>query len=208
MEDTQVKHILKTSYDQQAQLRNQSKVESWKVAEMAKFLAHVQPSATVVDLGSGPGHQAEYLQQHGCEMTCIDLSAEMVNICRQKGLKAEAMDFYALALTPASFDAVWTMNALLHVPKASLRLVLEQIEQVLKPGGLLYMGLYGGYASEGIWEEDNYKPQRFFAFYEDAHIQRLVSEVFDIEHFAIVPMGDGMKLHYQSIIARKKQVQP
>ncbi|MFC5452956.1 class I SAM-dependent methyltransferase [Paenibacillus aestuarii] len=206
MEDTQVKSILKTSYDQQAQQRNQSEVQSWKITEMQKFLAHLKPAAAVVDLGSGPGHQAEYLQQHGCDVTCVDLSEEMVRICRQKGLRAEAMDFYALAFVPESFDAVWTMNALLHVPKASLRQVLEQIERVLKPDGLLYLGLYGGYESEGIWEEDNYRPQRFFAFYEDAHIQRLVAEVFDMEQFTIVTMEDGMKLHYQSIIARKKQV--
>jgi SAM-dependent methyltransferase len=161
----------------------------------------------MVDLGSGPGHQATYLQKNGCAVTCIDISDEMVRKCKEKGLEAYVMDFFTLELEPASFDVVWTMNALLHVPKDSLTQVLNQIDRILKPDGFLYMGLYGGYESEGIWAEDSYRPQRFFAFYEDEHIQRKVSEVFDIEQFDVLPM-EGMTVHYQAIIARKKQPNP
>lgn len=69
------------------------------------------------------------------------------------------------------------------------------------------IGLYGGYESEGIWEDDTYRPQRFFSFYEDEHIQRVVNEVFDIESFTVIHM-EGMQADYQSIIAKKKQLNP
>ncbi|MFD0696981.1 class I SAM-dependent methyltransferase [Paenibacillus sp. GCM10027628] len=206
-----MKQILKESYDRQAQLRDQNEVQLWKVNEMDfvvnKLLQAGESGKKVLDLGSGPGHQAAYLQKHGCEVSCVDLSDEMVRICREKGLDAHTMDFYSLDIEPESFDAVWTMNALLHVPKHSLKQVLVQIERVLKPSGFLYLGMYGGYESEGIWDEDSYRPQRFFAFYEDEHIQRKVSEVFEIEQYRVLPM-EGMSVHYQSIIARKKQLNP
>lgn len=210
--DPGVKATLKMSYDQQARLRDGDTIQSWKVDEMDRFLARLQAAdkgsgQRIVDLGSGPGHQAIYLKNHGCQVTCVDLSDEMVNICLQKGLEAFAMDFYTLDLEPESFDAIWTMNALLHVPKDSFLQVLANMERVLKPDGYLYMGLYGGYESEGIWENDSYKPQRFFSFYEDEHIQRKVSEIFDIEHFSVLPM-EGMQVDYQSIFARKKQANP
>ncbi|GGA07768.1 hypothetical protein GCM10008018_61790 [Paenibacillus marchantiophytorum] len=206
--DAQVKQTLKASYDQQARLRNEETIQIWKSEEMDRFLKRlheVSPdtSKRVLDLGSGPGHQAVYLQNQGCEVTCVDLSEEMVAICKEKGLAAFAMDFYNLGLPEQSFDAVWTMNALLHVPKEGLHQVLTNIETVLKPEGLLYLGLYGGYESEGIWEHDTYRPQRFFSFYEDEHIQRKVAEVFDIEQFTVLPM-EGTQVDYQAILARKK----
>ena len=210
--DPEVKATLKMSYDQHARLRDGETVQSWKVDEMDRFLARLQAAdkgsgQRILDLGSGPGHQAIYLKNHGCQVTCVDLSDEMVNICLQKGLEAFAMDFCTLDLEPESFDAIWTMNALLHVPKDSLLQVLANMERVLKPDGFVYLGLYGGYESEGILENDTYRPQRFFSFYEDEHIQRKVTEVFDIEHFSVLPM-EGMQVDYQSILAREKQPNP
>lgn len=47
----------------------------------------------------------------------------------------------------------------------------------------------------------------FFAFYEDAHIQQKVGEVFDVERFNVLQMPD-MQPNYQSIIAKRKQLNP
>jgi SAM-dependent methyltransferase len=209
--DSEVKQVLKASYDQQARQRNGETMQSWKIDELSGFLERLEKSGgsskRVLDLGSGPGHQADYLREHGCEVVCIDLSEEMVAICREKGLEAYVKDFFALDLQPASFDAVWSMNTLLHVPKDNLLEVLRNVESVLQPDGIFYLGLYGGYESEGIWKNDSYRPQRFFAFYEDAHIQQKVGEVFDIERFNVLQMPD-MQPDYQSIIAKRKQLNP
>jgi hypothetical protein len=45
---------------------------------------------------------------------------------------------------------------MLHVRKADLGFVLEEIKNVLNPSGLFFMGVYGGEDSEGIWEDDIY----------------------------------------------------
>jgi SAM-dependent methyltransferase len=90
----------------------------------------------------------------------------------------------------------------LHVPKEELPKVLQEVEAVLKPGGLFYLGIYGGQDSEGIWEEDYYQPQRFFSFYTDEQIQEVVSERFDLLHFDTVPIKDTV--HFQSMILQKR----
>ena len=87
--------------------------------------------------------------------------------CRQKGLKAFERDFLHLGFPPASFDAVYAINCLLHVPKRELPAVLAAIRLVLKPGGLFFLGLWGGVDSEHIWEGDTYEPKRFFSLYTD-----------------------------------------
>jgi ubiquinone/menaquinone biosynthesis C-methylase UbiE len=85
-------------------------------------------------------------------VTCIDLSNEMVNLCQEKGLNAHVMDFYDLQFPDQSFDAVFALNCLLHVPKANLESVLKEVHRVLRDGGLFFCGVYGGQDTEGIWE--------------------------------------------------------
>jgi hypothetical protein len=64
------------------------------------------------------------------------------------------------------------MNSLLHLPKTEFPGVLRRIDGLLKPGGLVFVGVYGGYESEGIWEKDSYRPQRFFSFFTDEELVR------------------------------------
>ncbi|GGA45342.1 hypothetical protein [Paenibacillus physcomitrellae] len=65
------------------------------------------------------------------------------------------------------------------------------------------MGVYGGYNSEGIWDEDTYSPKRFFAFYDEASMKEIVSQVFKLESFKTVPL-EGMELDFQGMILRKE----
>jgi hypothetical protein len=80
--------------------------------------------------------------------------------------------------------------------------VLKGIRAVLKPKGLFYMGVYGGPESEGIWEDDTYTPKRFFSFYPDERIQKIVSDFFEIFYFKAIPLEEG-RPHFQSMILRK-----
>ncbi|WP_353626476.1 class I SAM-dependent methyltransferase [Bacillus sp. JCM 19041] len=128
----------------------------------------------------------------------------MVELCKQKGLKAEVMSFEALEVEANRFDAIWGLNCLLHLPKARLGLVLEEMKRVLKPDGLFYLGVYGGKDSEGIWEEDFYEPKRFFSFFKDEDLLAVVSEYFKVDSFQVIPSEViGGTLHFQACLLRK-----
>jgi hypothetical protein len=90
------------------------------------------------------------------------------------------------------------------VPRKELPEVLKGIRDVLKPEGLLYMGVYGGPDFEGIWEDDYYRPKRFFSFYPDQQIQEIVARFFQILYFRGIAVGEG-KNHFQSMILRKTE---
>ena len=135
--------------------------------------------------------------------SCIDLSPEMIKLCQQKGLSAQVMDMTDLDFPPNSFDAVYSLNSLLHIPKADFRTVLGNVKEVLKPSGLFYLGLYGSDEEfEGIWEHDAYRPQRFFSFHTDENIQKIASETFESLYFKRIPVN-GNRLHFQSLILGK-----
>ncbi|CAM3763890.1 class I SAM-dependent methyltransferase [Cohnella lubricantis] len=198
------KMILKQAYNNHAEHRDRSGIEPWKWEERERFLLQAKQEGreSVLEIGAGPGRDSLYLQSQGLDVTSTDLSEEMIRLCREKGLRARVMDFYELDFPDASFDAVFALNCLLHVPKAKLDGVLREIRRVLKPNGLFFCGVYGGEESEGIWEKDDYEPKRFFAMYEDEAIQRIAQGQFGLEDFHTVEMGPG-RPHFQSMLLRK-----
>jgi SAM-dependent methyltransferase len=127
----------------------------------------------------------------------------MIKLCQQKGLSAQVMDMTDLDFPPDSFDAVYSLNSLLHIPKADFRTVLENVNKVLKPSGLFYLGVFGSDEEfEGIREQDEYDPKRFFSFYTDENIQKTTAEKFELTYFKRIPTT-GNDLHFQSLILEK-----
>lgn len=198
------KSSLKTAYNQFAEHRDRSNMEPWKWDERDHFLQAIRKEKrmTLLEIGAGTGRDSLYFQQQGLDVTAIDLSEEMIRLCLSKGLHAQVMDFSRMNFPADSYDAVYALNCLLHVPKAELDSVLRGICKVLKPQGLFFFGVYGGTETEGIWEQDTYVPKRFFSMYEDEAIVNVVQQRFQLLDFHTVDMGTGTP-HFQSLLLRK-----
>ena len=201
-----IKRLLVETYDRHAADREQSPVAEWKRAERASFshLLHEEGKRLLLEVGSGTGKDSEYFLQSGLDPVVADISPEMVRLCRGKGLASLLVDCYALSFQEESFEAVWSMNALLHVPSGSLPGVLGEIHAVMQPGGLFYLGLWGGDGFEGVWEGDCYTPKRFFSFRTDGEIDQIVHEWFEPVFFRALDPGGG-NAHFQSTMWRKPQ---
>jgi SAM-dependent methyltransferase len=204
--DNQLLTNLRTAYDRKVDERAHKPLEPWKIEERARFIQLLQQEGkqTLLEIGAGPGHDSLVFQENGFIVTCTDLSPEMVKHCQEKGLNAQVMDFAHLDFPPESFDAVYARNCLLHVPKHDFPGILEKIRILLRPGGLFFLGQYGGGDQEGIWEGDHYEPKRFYARYLDERIKEIVTSVFTLLSFKRVLLEDGSTGHFQSIILRKK----
>jgi len=207
MTNNSFKNNLIEAYNKHAQERDTYKKEAWKVEERVNFLTLLQSKnkRSLLEIGAGTGQDSKFFQDIGMTVTCIDLSPEMIKLCQQKGLSAQVMDMTNLDFPPDSFDAVYALNSLLHIPKADFRTVLENVRKVLKPSGLFYLGVYGSDDEfEGIWEQDAYDPQRFFSFHTDDGIQKTTSEVFKLLYFKHIPV-EGSRTHFQSLILEKSK---
>jgi SAM-dependent methyltransferase len=205
MTNKQLKAKLIEAYNQQAEGRNKSGIEDWKAAERAHFLAMLQKEAKqiLLEIGTGHGRDSLFFQEQGFSVTGIDISPAMVELCRQKGITAHVMDVVDLKFKRNSFDAVYALNSFLHLPKSEFPTALKNVHTVLQPTGLFYLGLYGGFDFEGIWEDDFYSPKRFFSFYTDEDLKRSLREVFEIVYFRNIEF-DKDKRPFQSVILRKQ----
>jgi SAM-dependent methyltransferase len=199
---------LREAYDKYAQERETSLLQDWKIVERAKFLALLQQEHKhrLLEIGAGTGRDSQFFQDAGLETVCIDLSPAMVELCRQKGLTAYVMDMTHIQLPDGSFDAIYAINSLLHLTKAEFPVVLRRIDTLLKPDGIVFLGLYGGYEHEDIWDKDSYIPKRFFSFFSDEHLEQEVAQVFEILSFKPILLEPENPIHFQSLILKKRKV--
>jgi SAM-dependent methyltransferase len=195
---------LRTAYDRKVDERVEKPLEEWKIAARADFLARLQAAGkqSLLEIGAGLGQDSLFFQQNGLTVTCTDLSPAMVAYCRRQGLDAHVMDFAGLDFAPASFDALYARNCLLHVPHADFPAILVKLQALLKPGGLFYLGQYGGVDQEGVWAQDHYEPKRFYARFTDDQILAIVQETFELIEFRRVDVGESSG-HFQSLVLRK-----
>jgi SAM-dependent methyltransferase len=195
---------LRAAYDAKVDARDQHETEPWKEVERARFLALLRAEArqTLVDIGAGPGTHGAYFRDSGLEVTCVDLSPAMVERCREHGLTAYNQDVLHLEL-PVRFDAAFAMNSLLHTPPADLERALERVRAALVPGGVFYLGQYGGVAFEGPWLGDSYEPPRYFSRLTDDELTRRAGQVFTVEEFRAVDVGASPDFgHFQALLLR------
>jgi SAM-dependent methyltransferase len=209
MDNKDLRNTLRETYDKHAQKREKLVMQDWKIAERARYLALLQHDhkQTLLEIGAGTGRDGKFFQEQGLETVCIDLSPAMVELCRQKGLAAYVMDIAELELPAASFDAIYCMNSLLHLTKAEFPAVLQKMNLILKPDGLVFIGVYGGYDFEGVWDKDSYIPKRFFSFFTDERIQQEATEVFDLLAFNQIVYEMENPVHFQSLTLKKRSGQ-
>ncbi|MCD6075628.1 MAG: phosphoethanolamine N-methyltransferase-like isoform [Rhodospirillales bacterium] len=99
----------------------------------------------VLDIGSGLGGPAFYLNEHfGAEVVGLDNAADMTAISQERaaakgasGISFVCDDIRTMPMTPNSFDVVWSRDCILYIPEKDK--VWKQVAAGLKPGGWLFV---------------------------------------------------------------------
>src|SRR5919197_3982899 len=114
-----------------------------EIADLARQ-AGVTAETSVLDIGSGTGGPACYLaQQFGCHVFGVDISAvgheQAVARARDAGVshlvQLRLGDIHAVALPPASFDVIMSLDVWCHMPRRAA--LLQRCATWLRAGGRL-----------------------------------------------------------------------
>ncbi|MDQ1509905.1 MAG: hypothetical protein QOG50_1749 [Actinomycetota bacterium] len=194
---------LQRTYDGAVDRRAATPLEPWKIPERAAFLDILSREGrrSLLEIGAGTGLHGQFFADAGLDVVCTDLSAAMVAHCRAQGLVAFQRDFLHLDLG-RQFDAVFAMNCLLHVPREDLPAALAAVRSTLVPGGLFYLGQYGGIDQDGSFADDTYEPRRYFSWLTDEDLLAVAREQFEIESFHGVDIKSDDGSHFQSLVLR------
>ena len=153
------------------------------------FDAMLPRKARILDLGCGAGRDRAVFTEMGHWVVGVDLSMGMLLEAarRAPGIYLQG-DMTCLPFKPASFDAVWMSASLLHIPRDLAPGVLAGVHQVLKPDGVLYLGVKEG---EGeLWEQR--EGERFFTF-------------FGVDEIGGLLMGANFQIEWQWVEPTSKQ---
>jgi ubiquinone/menaquinone biosynthesis C-methylase UbiE len=141
------------------------------------FLSHLPSAARILDAGCGPGYHMAWMEAQGFHVTGIDLSNEMLTQARMR-VQGELLhqDMCHLTFPPASFEGIWCCSAFFHLPKTKATTALNQMQQVLVPGGILYLSLLEG--QDETWKEESRFAgvKRFFAHYTSEEFETLLAQ--------------------------------
>lgn len=200
-----IKNDLRTAYAKKVTERDTRQIQDWKLTERDAFLEKVLQvnNPCLLEIGAGTGQDSQFFQEQKIDVTATDLSPANVQLCLDKGLNAQVMDVCDLQFAANRFDAIFSLNCLLHLPKEKFLVALEQIDRVLKSRGVFYLGLWGGYDFAGTWGGDSYEPKRFFSFYADAQLEIILKEQFEVLSFKRIAEGQDERLHFQSFLLKK-----
>jgi SAM-dependent methyltransferase len=94
-------------------------------------------TSTVVDLGAGTGAFAEAIAPHVGRVVAVDVSEAMVTALRARGLEAAHAGFLGYEHEGDPPAAVFTRNALHHLPDFWKAVALGRIARLLPRGGIL-----------------------------------------------------------------------
>ncbi|MFI0717604.1 class I SAM-dependent methyltransferase [Streptomyces sp. NPDC021224] len=195
---------LREAYDARAAWRDGLTKEPWKLAERQAFRDRLAPGARVLEIGAGSGQDSAWFRDEGFAVLAADLSPAMVGLCRAKGVEARVTDLLHLDVPAASFDAVYTMNCLLHVPNRDLPAALAGIRDALRPGGLFFLGVYGGaQGAEGPLDGDEHVPPRFFSLRTDGQLLGFATAGFEVVDFR--PRDVGGNRRFQALTLRRPE---
>lgn len=97
------------------------------------------PDGAAIDLGCGRGEWLELLTAWGVQALGVDQDAEMLEACRELGLKAEQQEVltYLRAVSAQSQTLISAFHVAEHLPFNDLLDLIGEALRVLKPGGIL-----------------------------------------------------------------------
>ncbi len=141
-----------------------------------KFVNCLPKQAKVLDVGCGPGRDADYLQKQGLEIFGVDASQKMIELARQrnKEVSFEVMDMRELNFAPKNFDGVWASASVFFVDKETVKKVFAKIKEIMKKDGILFVSVKEG-EGEIFSPDDRYGGRdKFYAYYQEAEIKGLL----------------------------------
>lgn len=91
----------------------------------------------LLDVGCGQGQFVDASLHAGWNVRGIDLARPAIAIGRSFGLPVDVVDFFDASIEASSYDLVTMFELIEHVPRPGR--FLARAEEVLRPGGLVYL---------------------------------------------------------------------
>lgn len=166
---------------------------------LRRLAAAVPPGGRVLEIGSGPGWDADFLETLGLHVHRTDVTAAFRAFQAERGKRCDRLDLLADDID-GRYDGIAMLAVLQHFERAQLDTALRKLAQALDPGGALLL-MYPQGDEEG-WEQDASGDYRRVLWMPDAMDSRLAQAGFAVEWDDIF---DGRAGEWRSVLARRQE---
>src|SRR5262245_33121568 len=146
--------LVKRGYDQIAAIYHAQRNPLDNRDLLEEFVRLLPPRGRVLDIDCGAGVPVmKFLLEAECAVTGIDISREMLVLASTNvpGAQLLEMNMTHVAFQAQSCDGLTAFYTIFHVPRAYHRQVFAEFAGILKPGGVMLIGL-GWSDGEGTGE--------------------------------------------------------
>jgi len=142
------------------------------------ILTFLPPNARVIEVGSGFGRDAKYIESFGFEVERTDATLSFVNLLQGQGYSAHEFNILTDAFS-TQYDLVFANAVFLHFTPQELEKTFEKIHTALNKNGVLAFSVKRGEGEE--WTTAKLERPRYFCYWTvTALCQKLESARFEI----------------------------
>ena len=171
--------------------------------DYALFLS-LLPGKKILDLGSGPGRDSVVFKRRGYKPYCLDISEEMLKLCKKQNLPVMNMDMEKINLPPSSFDGVWSYTSLTTIPKIKVWKIVNALHKVLRKDGVLFLGLIEGNHEGWKSPDKKYQFARYVSRYIPEEVLKKIGEKFELVYFRKIDKKETKRNTYLNFIFKKR----
>ena len=172
------KRIVRDGYDKIARAYLEARdVAGADIPLLADLIARLPRDARVLDAGCGAGVPVTRLLGEVARVIAVDISQAQLRLARQHVPSAALVcaDIAAPGFQDASFDAICSYYAVIHVPRDEHPALLRNFHRILKPHGYVLLTMGRG-ETAGSVESDWFGAPMYWSHYDSATNVRLLGE--------------------------------
>ena len=110
---------------------------------LRRLIGAVGPDARILEVGSGPGRDADFLESLGARVRRTDATQAFLDIQAERGRQVEHLNLLTDELG-GPYDGVMALCVLIHIDRGEVDRVLDKVAGALRPGGAFLVSVREG----------------------------------------------------------------
>jgi hypothetical protein len=172
-------------------------------AFITSALSGLPKSAKILELGSGPGRDAEFIQSLGYHVETTDAAEPFIDYMLSRALNARKIDVLKDSYG-GPYDLIYASALLLHFTDQEVSHILGQMSAALSAGGRIAIRTKGGDTAKRT--DEKLGGPRYMHYFEQDHLNNMITRSgFSITKAYIESAGhDNKGIPWLHVLAQKE----
>lgn len=201
-EQASVRADLRSYYERESKLGLRQVLRSRRLEFRERYLEllSTERRTSVIDFGSGPGHDGAGFVAAGLRFVGVDLAHGNGVLAANENVTVVQGSITEPPIRSRSFEAGWSMSTLMHLMEHEVSSAIAAMAEVLVPGAPMMIGMWGGPRSDDIDDQQIDGERRLFSLRPIELNSRLLEAAGTVESAEVVPGQEGQD--YQLFLLR------